>query len=46
MARFDELKRSLFLAAHHPLFGVGMNNYIFYSNYNHASHNGYTQVAI
>src|SRR6267378_1245510 len=45
IARFDELKRSLFIAAHHPLFGVGMNNYIFYSNYNHASHNGYTQVA-
>jgi hypothetical protein len=45
LARYDELKRSLFLAAHHPLFGVGMNNYIYYSNYDHATHNAYTQVA-
>ena len=45
IARIDELKRSLFLAAHHPVLGVGMNNYIFYSNLNHASHNAYTQVA-
>ena len=45
LARLDELKRSLFLAAHHPVFGVGLNNYIYYSNFNHASHNAYTQVA-
>lgn len=45
LARFDELKRSLYVAVHHPLLGVGMNNYIFYSNFNHASHNAYTQVA-
>jgi len=45
MARFDDLKRSLFIAARHPLFGVGMDNYILFSNANKASHNSYTQVA-
>jgi probable O-glycosylation ligase (exosortase A-associated) len=45
MARFDDLKRSVFIAAHHPLFGVGMDNYVLYSNSNHATHNAYTQVA-
>lgn len=45
IARREELKRSLFVALHHPLFGVGMNNYIVFSNVNHATHNAYTQVA-
>jgi probable O-glycosylation ligase (exosortase A-associated) len=45
IARTDDLKRSIFIAATHPLFGVGMDNYILYSNTNHASHNAYTQVA-
>jgi O-antigen ligase len=45
MARTDELKRSIFVAAMHPLFGVGMDNYILYSNTNKATHNAYTQVA-
>ncbi len=45
IARLDDLKRSLFLAVRHPVFGVGMDNYILFSNYNKASHNAYTQVA-
>ncbi len=45
LARFDELKRSLVIAVHHPLIGVGMNNYVNYSNFEHATHNAYTQVA-
>jgi probable O-glycosylation ligase (exosortase A-associated) len=45
MARFDDLKRSLFVAVRNPLFGVGMDNYIIFSNTNKASHNAYTQVA-
>ncbi len=45
MARYDDLKRSIFVAAHHPVFGVGMDNYVLYSNSNHATHNAYTQVA-
>ena len=46
MARFDDLKRSLFyVASRHPLLGVGMDNYILFSNSNKASHNAYTQVA-
>lgn len=44
-ARLDDLKRSIFIAVRHPLFGVGMGNYILYSNKEHASHNSYTQVA-
>ena len=44
-ARTDDLKRSILIAARHPLFGVGMNNYILYSNMNKATHNAYTQVA-
>jgi putative inorganic carbon (HCO3(-)) transporter len=43
--RTDELKRSIFIASRHPLLGVGMDNYILYSNTDHASHNAYTQVA-
>lgn len=45
IARFDDFKRSLFMAARHPLLGVGMDNYILYSNSNKSSHNAYTQVA-
>lgn len=45
MARFDDFKRSLFIAARHPVVGVGMDNYILFSNSNKASHNAYTQVA-
>jgi len=45
VARTDDLKRSILIAARHPLFGVGMDNYILYSNTNHATHNSYTQVA-
>jgi O-antigen ligase len=44
-ARTDDLKRSILVAARHPLFGVGMDNYILYSNMNKATHNAYTQVA-
>ena len=45
IARLDDLKRSLFVAVRHPVFGVGMDNYILFSNFNKASHNAYTQVA-
>lgn len=45
LARFDDLKRSLFIAARHPLQGVGMDNYILFSNTDKSSHNAYTQVA-
>lgn len=45
IARREELKRSLFVAIHHPLFGVGINNYILFSDVNHATHNAFTQVA-
>lgn len=45
IARTDDLKRSILVAARHPLFGVGMDNYITYSNVNKATHNAYTQVA-
>ena len=44
-ARLDDLKRSIFIAVRHPLLGVGMGNYVLYSNKEHASHNSYTQVA-
>ena len=45
MARFDDLKRSLFVAARHPVLGVGMENYVLFSNANKVTHNAYTQVA-
>jgi len=45
LARTDDLKRSILIAVRHPLFGVGMDNYILYSNTNHATHNAYTQIA-
>ncbi len=43
-ARTGELKRSVFLMLHHPVFGLGINNYVLFSNTNHATHNAYTQV--
>jgi probable O-glycosylation ligase (exosortase A-associated) len=43
--RTDDLKRSIYLAIRHPLFGVGMNNFVLYSNQSKATHNAYTQVA-
>jgi len=45
MARFDDLKRSLFIASRHPVLGVGMDNYVLFSNANKVTHNAYTQVA-
>ena len=45
MARFDDLKRSLYVTSRHPILGVGMDNYILYSNVNKSTHNAYTQVA-
>jgi probable O-glycosylation ligase (exosortase A-associated) len=45
VSRTDDLKRSIFLAARHPLLGVGFGNYVFYSNQAKATHNAYTQVA-
>jgi len=44
IARQDELKRSSLLSLRHPLFGVGIDNYPLYSNFEHATHNAYTQV--
>ena len=44
-ARFDDLKRSLFVASRHPVLGVGMDNYVLFSNANKVTHNAYTQVA-
>jgi O-antigen ligase len=45
-ARLDDLKRSIYVAAHHPVFGVGIDNYVLFSNTNHTTHNAYTQVAV
>ena len=45
MARKDDLVRSTLVALRHPLFGIGMDNYVLRSNGNHATHNSYTQVA-
>ena len=45
MARFDDLKRSVYVASRHPILGVGMDNYILFSNSNKSTHNAYTQVA-
>jgi O-antigen ligase len=44
-SRTNELKRSIYLAVRHPIFGVGMGNYVVYSDTEHATHNAYTQVA-
>ena len=45
VSRTDDLKRSIYLAIRHPLLGVGMNNFVLYSNQAKATHNAYTQVA-
>ncbi len=45
MVRIDDFKRSVFIAIRHPVLGVGMDNYILFSNSNKATHNAYTQVA-
>jgi probable O-glycosylation ligase (exosortase A-associated) len=44
IARQDEFKRSSLLILRHPLLGVGIDNYPLYSNFEHATHNAYTQV--
>jgi putative inorganic carbon (HCO3(-)) transporter len=44
-ARKDDLKRSLLVTARHPLFGIGIGNYMFRSNRALATHNSYTQVS-
>src|SRR5215813_897546 len=43
--RTDDLRRSIYLAIRHPLLGVGVNNFVLYSNQSKATHNAYTQVA-
>jgi putative inorganic carbon (hco3(-)) transporter len=45
VSRRDDIKRSILVALRHPLFGIGMDNYVLRSNGNHATHNSYTQVA-
>jgi len=42
--RQNDLKRSIIVLIHHPVFGVGINNYVLFSNTDHATHNAYTQV--
>lgn len=44
-ARKDDLKRSLLVTARHPIFGIGIGNYMFRSNRALATHNSYTQVS-
>lgn len=45
IARTDDLIRSIKAAVYHPLLGLGMSNYVLYSNRAKATHNAYTQVA-
>lgn len=45
LSRTGELKRSIFLTVRNPVFGVGMGNFILFSDREHATHNSYTQVA-
>ena len=45
VARIGELKRSIFLAIRNPFFGVGMENFVLFSDREQATHNSYTQVA-
>jgi probable O-glycosylation ligase (exosortase A-associated) len=45
IARKDDIVRSTIVALRHPLFGIGMDNYVLRSTGNHATHNSYTQVA-
>jgi putative inorganic carbon (HCO3(-)) transporter len=42
--RQNDLKRSIVVLIHHPVFGVGINNYVLFSNTDHATHNAYTQI--
>jgi O-antigen ligase len=44
-ARTGELKRSLYITLRHPIVGVGMDNFVVFSNTAHATHNAYTQVS-
>lgn len=44
-ARKDDLKRSLLVTARHPIFGIGIGNFMFRSNRALATHNSYTQVS-
>jgi O-antigen ligase len=44
-ARKDDLKRSLLVTVRHPLFGIGIGNFMFRSNRALATHNSYTQVS-
>jgi O-antigen ligase len=43
VTRTNDLKRSILLMIRHPLVGIGMNNYPYYSNSGHATHNAFTQ---
>lgn len=45
VARMGELKRSIFLSVRNPFFGVGMGNYILFSDREQSTHNSYTQVS-
>ena len=45
VARMGELKRSIFLSVRNPFFGVGMDNYILFSDREQGTHNSYTQVS-
>jgi O-antigen ligase len=44
-ARTAELKRSIYLSIRHPVVGVGIGNYVLYSDREHTTHNAYTQVS-
>lgn len=44
-ARKDDLKRSILVTLRHPLFGVGIGNFLLRSNRGLATHNAYTQVS-
>lgn len=43
--RKGDLKRSVYLALRNPINGVGMDNFVLYSDRELATHNSYTQVA-
>jgi O-antigen ligase len=45
VARMGELKRSIFLSVRNPFFGVGMDNYVLFSDREQGTHNSYTQVS-
>ncbi len=44
-ARKDDLKRSILVTLRHPLFGIGIGNFMLRSNRGLATHNAYTQVS-